>query len=150
MSDIDEDVPSADQNTSKQQFIRWVREFDTLESEMKAAGKLLGQMRKRKKQLEEAVKKYMQQNRVTRVNLNSERYLERNIKLTQKGVNAEVIGGVLQQLMNDEEKAAEYTAAIYNARPEEETEILKIATEQPQKRARLRPVVEDGSSMVGV
>lgn len=140
-----EEGPSIE-NASKQQFKRWVREYDDLDNEIKSAGKLLTQMRKRRSQLEDVVKTYMQHNHVARVNLGGDRYLERNIKITQKGVNAEVIGSVLQELMGDEEKAAEYTAAIYNGRPEDEKEVLKFATEQPAKRPRLRPV-QEGSSV---
>lgn len=128
-------------------FKRWVREFRNLSAEIQEAAPTLAQMRKRKKELEEAMLTWMQNNGVERVHLKDDQYLTRNIKTSAKPLNADIIGSVLSEVFGNEEQAAEVTARIYEGRPETESEILKVMTEQ--KRKRLRPVGAGGAEIDG-
>jgi len=126
-------------------FKRWVKDYCTIDAEIKSAGAAMTAMRKRKKMLDDAILQWMQTNDVARVHLREDEFLERNIKSSAKPLNAEVIGEVLEEFFQgDGERAASLTALIYNGRHEEEKEVLKVATVS-RKRQRLRPV--DGVSV---
>lgn len=139
---------AAEQNindVTEDTFKRWVKEYRLLDEELKNAGKTIGAMRKRKKQLDESIKGWMQVNKYSRVHLRENEFLERHIKTSQKAVNADLISSTLEEYFSgDATQAAEVTGLIYNGREETEAEILKIVSDQPKKRAKTRPVdVED-------
>jgi hypothetical protein len=141
-----DDIPS--DQVSETTFKQWVKEYKNVSKEIQEAGKLLGVMRKRKKQLDTAIIGWMQTNNVARVHLRDDQYLERNIKTTQKGLNVELVTNILTELLADQDKAAEYASVIYSSRPEEEKEFLKVTADQPRKRPRVRPVESQASSSV--
>ena len=128
---------------SDEQFKKWVREFNAIDKEIKESSSTLGQMRKRRKELDAAILSWMQGNDVARVRLSDNKFLERNIKTCQKGLNSDIIAATLQEYFRDETQAAEVTSLIYNNRPVIETEILKTVSNQ--KKSTIRPV--DGSSV---
>lgn len=139
------DVAGAPQET----FKRWVKEYRSLDKEIKAAGTALSAMRKRKKQLDEVILIWMQNNAVARVHLRDNDYLTRNLKTRLKPVNAHLITSVLAEYHSgDTETAEQLTTLIYDSREEEEKEILKVETEKPTaKRARTRAVDADGVAL---
>ncbi len=116
---------------------KWIKEFRALDTEIKEAGKLLGLMRKRRKALDQAVLAWMQAQGFVRVKLNETHFLERNIKSSQKAVNADRIVDVLsQEFENNNEKVASLVSSIYNDRPVEDVEILKVVKAGAKKRVR--------------
>ncbi len=117
-----------------------IKEFRGLDTEIKDAGKTLGAMRKRRKALDGAILTWMQTQGFVRVKLSETQFLERNVKSHQKPVNADMIVGVLTQYFDgDDDRASSLASLIYDSRPVDEHEILKVIKESGKKRS-VRPV----------
>lgn len=137
MSDDNANAPAT---VSEDVFKKWVKEYKALDTELRDASKTLSAMRKRKKDLSEAILAWMQQEKVPRVWLRENEYLERFYVTRTKPLNAEVIGGVLSEYFGgDEAQASDLTSRMYESRGEEEVEVLKATV--PKKR-KMRPVDE--------
>lgn len=122
-------------NVPQDTFKRWVREMRKIDAEIKEAAPLLSAMRKRKKQLDGSIHEYMKHNGIARVRFpgSEDEFIERQVKVYKKPVNAEHIGRVLEEYFNDEDKAAEVTGILYKQRPEEDREFLKIISAKKRK-----------------
>ncbi len=101
-----------------------VKSYFALDPEIKESGKLLGQMRKKRKQNEEDIQQWMQLNNKRRI---TTKYgtLER-VKQTRKPtVTKEHILDVLGACTNSPADAEEYVRKIYDDRDPIEVEVLK-------------------------
>lgn len=130
------------ENVPQETFKRWVKEFRTIDKEIKEAQPTLAAMRKRKKALDESILQWMIAHGVARVQLREDEWLERNVKTSVKPINADVLGDVLGEYFEgDTEQVASLVNLIYDGRPEIEKEILKVAApNNGKKRSRVRPV----------
>ena len=130
----DDDAERDVSNAPPETFKKWVKEYRKIDKEIRTAAPLLGQLRKRKKQLEEVIRPWMERNEVATVQLGETETLERMAKTYKTPVNANYIGQVLEQHYKDDTQAASIVALIYGSRPESEREILKIVSSEPKKR----------------
>lgn len=127
-------------NVSEDVFKKWVKEYKAIDTELREASKTFSAMRKRKKELSDAIMGWMQQEKVPRVWLRENEYLERFLVTRTKPLNSTVIGDVLTEYFDgDAEQASEVTSRLYESRGEEEVEVLKATV--PKKR-KMRPVDE--------
>lgn len=123
-------------NVSQDDFKTWVKEYRKLGAEIKESSALLGALRKRYKQLEENIQEYMQQQGIPTVKLGDET-IGRFEKTSYGPVNAELLKAVSAQYLKDDAAGDEFTALVYESRPEKVTEVLKVTKE---KKRKLRPV----------
>jgi hypothetical protein len=132
-------MSSAAGNEPQETFKDWVKEFRSMDKEIKDAGTTLGEMRKHRKELNNLILSWMQANKVPRVKIDDQVF-ERNIKSVQKAVTLDVIGDYCSEYFGgDEAQAAEFTAGLYASRTTEEKEVLTVVAAS-KKRPRLRPV----------
>ena len=126
-------------NATEEDFKEWVREYRKIDKEIRDAGRLLTQMRKRRKELDTVILEWMQVNNVPSLKL-GEDTLGRFVKTKLHPVNANYIGSVLEDYFKDTDQASTVTSVIFGNRPQEEEEILKITP--AKKRKTIRPVGE--------
>ena len=128
-------------NADESEFKEWVREYRKIDIEIRDATKLLGAMRKRRTQLDAAILKWMQEQKIPSIKI-GEDSLGRYVKTSIKGVNQDRVTSILQSELDNEDLANALVKKIYEDREEDESEVLKIAKAQ-KKRKTLRPVEED-------
>ena len=130
-------------DATKDDFKNWVREFRGLDQEIKDAGVVMTSLRKKRKALDQNILTWMQAHKINKVNLDQEgkQVLMRFEKDRQEPVNGEWIATSLARTLGDENAAARHVAAIYDNRPTERVEFLKVT--KPTAKARVRPVGDE-------
>jgi len=109
----------------KEQLISYVKEWVSIDEEMKQMQKVMREKRQKKKELNDVLIEVMKQNEIECFDTNNGKLLY-SVNKTKKAISKKMLFETLQQYFkNDEDKAKEIAAFILESRDESVKETIK-------------------------
>lgn len=112
-----------------------VKNFFALDKEIKEAAKLIGGMRRKRKEAESSILEWMESNNKMRITTKSGQVLERVTRTTKLGASKQRVQEVAKQVIHDADALHAFEQLLFVEPPTREVIKLKAGKSQPPASA---------------